>query len=309
MLWLECIEERDMDLLLLEELHVSNAFAAWFVSKAFQDQTFGAFISACHSVSEAAGESDLEFVFNDTQGRNTGLLIENKIGAVAQPDQALRYRQRAKKKTADGSWQSARTCIVAPQEYLDATPDAAGYDSKISYEDIADWFGQRAPNDVRAGYRKQFVRAAIEQLRRGYTQVKDETVTEFWRKYRKAVDALFPALQMYDPKYKSAQSIWVVFHPKALGKQRTLNHKMRMGVVDLNTEFPASRLQELSSAWAPLLEPDMSVVATGNSLSVRVEVHRVDVHRDYDAQADAASEAMRAAYRLLNLSPALVATP
>ena len=44
----------------------------------------------------------------------------------------------------DGSWAKFRTCIIAPQAYVEGTIDAAAYDVRISYESIHDWFQQRA---------------------------------------------------------------------------------------------------------------------------------------------------------------------
>src|SRR6478672_5986605 len=50
--FIECVAERDIDLLLLEELHVSAAFRVWLVGQAFgQDVCCTRFLAAWHSVS------------------------------------------------------------------------------------------------------------------------------------------------------------------------------------------------------------------------------------------------------------------
>jgi hypothetical protein len=305
---LEAVAERDIDLLLLEELTVSNNFARWFISRTFpSDTVLNEVSSARHSVSDPSGESDLELVFVDARGRRLGLLIEDKVSAPAQPDQADRYRQRASRGVEAGSWAEARTCIVAPKRYLELSEDAQRYDASISYEDVVSWFEQTATNDPRAKYRAEIVTAALDQARRGYTKVRDEAVTAFWRKYWVDVDDLFPELEMQDPGDRSAQATWVVFRPKTLAPPRTLNHKLTMGVVDLNTEYPAARVPELGTAWTRFLAPDMSVVATGKSLSVRVTITQLDIQADYGQQVSVARQGMRAAYRLLYLSRALVA--
>jgi hypothetical protein len=151
------------------------------------------------------------------------------------------------------------------------------------------------------------MKAALDQARRGYTKVKDEAVTAFWKKYWVDVGDLFPELEMQTPGDCSGQATWIVFRPKSLQRPRTLNHKLTMGVVDLNTEYPATRVAELAGSWARLLAPDMSVVATGKSLSVRVTVSQLDIQADYGQQVTVAREGMRAAYRLLYLSRSLVA--
>jgi hypothetical protein len=86
------------------------------------------------------------FVNVDGTSRRLAVLVENKITAEAQPEQGERYRQRANVGKKAGSWDDARTCMVAPQKYLDASTDAANYDARISYEDVASWFDKSAAN-------------------------------------------------------------------------------------------------------------------------------------------------------------------
>ena len=292
---LETVSERDIDLLLLEELTVSENFARWFVKQAsFSGSVLQRVESVRHSVSDASGESDLEIVFLDSHGRRLGLLVENKISAPGQPDQADRYRQRALRGVDAGSWEQAQICIVAPKAYLEASSGAQGYDAKASYEDIKSWFEEESGYGPRAVYRASVIEAALQQARRGYTLVKDEAVTAFWKKYWVDAADLFPELEMQEPNDRGAQATWIVFRPKRLGAPRSLNHKLTMGVVDLNTEYPASRVPELNSTWARLLESDMAVVA-------------LDIQADYARQVTEARAGMRAAYRLLYLSRALVA--
>src|ERR1700694_4959850 len=87
------VTERDIDLLLVEELNCSPEFTRWFWSKITQKpatlQTCE--IKVAHSVStlgEGAGESDITVDITDMeQGRRTRtqFLIENKIDARFQP--------------------------------------------------------------------------------------------------------------------------------------------------------------------------------------------------------------------------------
>ena len=61
--------ERDIDLLLLEELKVSPTFARWFAAQVAGVDTFGSTSGAWHSVVDAEhGESDLIFVFRTPDG-------------------------------------------------------------------------------------------------------------------------------------------------------------------------------------------------------------------------------------------------
>ena len=51
--FIECVAERDIDLLLLEEYHVSASFRSWLIGQAFEpDFCCGQFLGARHSVNQ-----------------------------------------------------------------------------------------------------------------------------------------------------------------------------------------------------------------------------------------------------------------
>ena len=79
------VAERDIDLVVLEELSVSDEFRDWFSSRVYGAPVYQAEIGAWHSVvSGALGESDVLFVFTSQLGQRIALLIENKISAPPQ---------------------------------------------------------------------------------------------------------------------------------------------------------------------------------------------------------------------------------
>src|SRR5262245_25450683 len=93
---LESVDERDIDLLLLEELEVSEPFRRWFWSSCgLGYPEHCAMAGVWHSISHPKfGESDLIVLVCDGAGPATALLVENKVDAPPQPDQATRYRRR-----------------------------------------------------------------------------------------------------------------------------------------------------------------------------------------------------------------------
>ena len=118
--FIEAVAERDIDLLLLEEFHCSPAFRAWFGERVFGAESprmelIGAWHSLTHPV---LGESDPVLVENDSVERKRAVLIENKIGASPQPDQAARYAERGRLAAEKGTWHEFRTCIVAPERAM-----------------------------------------------------------------------------------------------------------------------------------------------------------------------------------------------
>jgi len=205
---IEAITERDIDLLLLEDIHASSDFAAWLVKQVFgPDVSLGKMISAYHSIFDADGESDIVVRFRDRSGMDHGILLENKVNAPPQPEQATRYRKRADTGTREGQWAKSKTVLVAPAEYLASRSD--GYDERISYEEIAAWYEAQTPNNARAVYRARIMRDAIIRARRTGISRLDPIVTAFWKMYHADATLLFPELGMKVPGDKGPSSTWI----------------------------------------------------------------------------------------------------
>jgi hypothetical protein len=307
---LEAVAERDVDLLLLEELVVSPDFLAWWLDqvKAEGGGKGAVVVRAQHSVTDPRlGESDLVVIYSRAQSDVHAVLIENKINAPAQPDQALRYKQRGEAGVATRAWESFRTCIVAPQRYLDAKGDAGRYDARISYEAVRDWFLSRGA-DSRAAFRARIVAEALEQSRRGYTPEADERMTEFWHRYWEHAAEEFPELNIPEPGPKPAGSTWIEIRPESLGSNRRIYHKLDKGFVDLQLDGSASRVEAIKSNISLLLGTDTEVVPTGKSASVRVRVPLLDPFTEFDEQVSEARAGMRAAFRLVYFARAISAS-
>lgn len=150
------VAERDIDLLLLEELNVCRDFASWFLRQVRQQSDdVTPLRGAWHSVTDAElGESDLIVLYDD----DFAILVENKIDAPAQPEQGQRYKLRGSKGQEKGDWKDYLTCIVAPRRYLEINAETQHYDSTLSYESIRQWF--KALGTSRGDYRSQMIDSA-----------------------------------------------------------------------------------------------------------------------------------------------------
>ena len=302
--FIECVAERDIDLLLLEELHVSSSFCVWVFAQAFGlDHRCGRLIGAWHSVIHPRlGESDLIALLEDGQGGTKALLIENKIDALPQPEQASRYHLRGEAGVSDRQWSTYHTCIVAPQKYLVGTADAAKYDIRLPYESLREWFRRSDPADLRSHYRAKLLDAAIEQSRRGYQPVPHPGVTKFWLDYWRLVTAEFPQLPMKMPGQIPADSDWPVFRGPVLGAGRVIRHKLAAGVVDLEIASAGGVVDEIATRNRGLLQSEFAVVRTGKSASVRAMVPKVDRFGDVSSQLESVRAGLSAASQLLSLS-------
>ena len=94
----EAVQERDTDLLILEEIKCNSSFTNWLLKKTIGLITKYELIGAWHSLTQVGlGESDLAFIIQ-TAKRTILFFIENKVDSDFQPNQATRYRIRGNEK-------------------------------------------------------------------------------------------------------------------------------------------------------------------------------------------------------------------
>lgn len=302
--FIEAVTERDIDLLLLEELTVSEDFFAWVINKTVKQKNAKPY-KVWHSLMDAEfGESDLVLLYKDGREKKA-LLLENKIDAIAQPEQAERYIKRGEKGIVDGLWKEFATCLVAPETYLDSTANASLYQYQLSYESIRKWYLKQG--DVRAKYKAQIVLEAIEKSRRGYTIVPDDRVSAFWFRYYELAKQHAPDLELARPSKKPAKSCWIAFKPKSLPKGIRIVHKLDRGYVDLEIRGAAKDAEQLIAKLQEVIPKNVSIEITGKSLSLRHEVPIVNHFGNADDQAEEVKQGLLAASALLELSSSIAA--
>jgi hypothetical protein len=158
--YLASVQERDIDLLLMEEFHVTDEFVSWYCGRLGLGKVTPN--GAWHSVSDKDGETDL-FLCVHAGGHKVGVLIENKIAAAEQEKQAERYHVRGMRMVADGKIDSYIVAICAPQAYLNGLSPNSGYQYRVPYEEIAKWFEADKEKMRRAAWRYRIMNEAIEQ--------------------------------------------------------------------------------------------------------------------------------------------------
>lgn len=142
--------ERDVDLLLVEEIVCGSAFLAFLANEIF-GQTLSEIGYVSHRVLHSSRrmhnrrEIDISVEIKRAAGEPIVLLIENKLDAGEQVDQALSYREEATHLQTAGAASTVRTVLVRPKQYgLMNAPFDAQFDCCISYEEIASFLRQRA---------------------------------------------------------------------------------------------------------------------------------------------------------------------
>jgi len=270
--------ERDIDLLLLEELHSSECFQSWFLKRVSRKSVPNQkFLGANYSVRQTLGESDLEAWFCDGNDRSICVLVENKISASPQPEQAKRYRKRAVAYLEQHKASSAYTAIVAPRAYLGGR-SAKGFDADLSYEEIAEWFSAAENIGIRRQYKIALLRLAVEKGKIGYLAVEDRAVSEFWHEYWQCANQHAPELQMDRPRPKAAGSGFVYFRPHGLPPSVQVVHKLTDGFVDLQFARMGERISDLRLTYEAILPAGARIERAHKSGVIRVDVPKLNAN-------------------------------
>jgi len=300
---LEAITERDIDVLLMEEFVSGSGFLEWFAGKTARWSLDELHLRGVwHSASNEHGESDLIVLAGRIDGERLALLIENKVAAPPQPEQAARYQRRGEIGLADGDWQQYATCLVAPARYLGSSANAAGYHATVSYEDVADWMHVNLPAGPRSEFKRNLILGAIEQQRRGYSPTVDPVVTRFFTEYWEFSESLFPELRFSHVPSRATGSTWAEFRPKSLPRGLHIIHKVPEGWVDLQIAGLGTQTENLNRLNPMLIETGLQFVQTHKSASLRVEVRKMDSREDFTSQREFALLALKSAFRLMSLA-------
>jgi len=262
--------ERDIDLLLAEEFSVNPAFAVWFLNQTKFAHADATVVDVHVSKADTLGESDLIVVFESTDGDRFALLIEDKIDAPLQPDQALRYHQRAAKEVKLGLCAHYEIVLAAPRHYIHGYPGLDGFDVKIAHEDIGAALAEIDPSP-RGLYRSSFVGTAASKRINKWKPERDPATDAFWEAaYRLATDE-FSILEMKRISVTKG-STWINFRPRdmpTMPKRIYISLKGDRGLNDLT--FSNTNAHQFGGAVRSLLEPGMSIHQTAASAAVRLE--------------------------------------
>lgn len=293
------VMEIHIDFLLEEEFNANRAFLDSFVRACRPSSVPHSLIDVKHSFFGANGESDLVVRYHEpgtdgAAGQRIGILIEDKIGAQLQPEQAERYRVRgqAGKRT---DWDDFVTCLVAPERYA---REKRGFDEVITLETIRNWIG--SVEEARREFKLRVIDDAIAKQAIDGPKIVDAAVTEFRRQYFNALQDFNTAhrsnLKMHKPGNSWKGEIWFRLKSDVLPKGVFIVHKSERGYVDLT--FEATDIV----AMQPLrefLEDGMTLDKISKSTAVRLHVPVIERYDNFASAASTAEEGFEAALRLV----------
>jgi hypothetical protein len=191
--------ERDIDLLLVEELYSSQDFVLWVAIQAGISKPISQW-DVKHSKRRTRSRREIDIFIDIIHDDNTrtALLIENKIDAQEQPDQAESYRDELK--TLSSEYDLTAMIVVCPEEYRNQHYHfTSKFDVCLTYQTIRNWFSdaqKEAGNEdvLRYRFRTELFEQAIHKHRRGYTPIPDIAVGDFNAKYVKMLAELAPKI-------------------------------------------------------------------------------------------------------------------
>lgn len=196
--------ERDVDLLLVEELKVSEQFVTWIVNELSSATNVNIPFDTWdvkHSRRRIYHRREIDiYVELHYQNQCTHVLIENKLDTMEQPNQAESYLEECSTLVQEGHSNMAFCMLVCPDSYHNSHKMFADkFHAFISYEDISKHFKQRAGEvggelQRRLSHRFELMNQAIHKNRRGYKRIPLIEVGSFDEQYVSLCHNLAPML-------------------------------------------------------------------------------------------------------------------
>lgn len=271
---IESIQERDIDLILLEELSTENSFCEQFVSE-LKLPDFSSSNGTWRSITDfGLGETDLLFSYNSFDKR-IFVLIENKLNASFQFEQFIRYEKRSNEYIKKGYCDDAYCVLIAPNFYCENQLD---FEKFISYEFISELFDKQ--NTKRGTFKSQLLKIATEKLRRGYQPVNSEPVQKFWHLYWDYKNINFPELTMKKPTIVPYNSDWPMLYDDNL-KGIIFYHKLAQGNTDATF---VGLTEDIALKLKAILPKEFQFVKHSKSFSIRIASEKIDRTKEFNEQ-------------------------
>lgn len=272
----ESILERDVDLILLEELITDNSFCEWFVNE-LNLPRFLSVNGAWRSITDfGLGETDILFSYNSEDSK-IFVLIENKLDASFQEAQYERYTKRANEYLIKNECDKTYTVLVAPNLYCENQNEFENY---ISYETIASRL--EVIGTKRNKFKSELLKIASEKLRRGYQPINSETVQKFWHSYWHFKEENHPSFTMKKPGIVPHNSDWPMLYDDEL-QGITFYHKLGQGNTDANFRGFSN---ELYFKIKQKLPNGMLLEKHNKSFSIRIKSTKIDRTKEFEDQIE-----------------------
>lgn len=280
--------ERDIDLLLLELFHVSPETVRWLAGRL--DVCNAVAVSARHSVYRGNGETDVLLIVQSGKKR-VALMIEDKIGAIMQPDQAQRYHIRGQELVERGEADDYRTILCAPEGYLATVAADEPWHHKVSFGEIADHLSSES--GPTSEWRQAILRLCSAKARRAkLVDSKNSGETEQWLlklkdDYREFAKVNFPQFRISRQTGRDRE-IFIGAHGAPAGVR--FKHALFHG--EVSAIFEAKHVEAAQQQISHGLPDGFWMSRFGGELHVRTGAETLDPAIALGSQIDATRDGL-----------------
>ncbi|QUC66105.1 PD-(D/E)XK nuclease family protein [Aristaeella hokkaidonensis] len=273
------ISERDMDLLFVESILTDPEFCRLLIDKTnLKGKPFHVISAELSKSDSDLGESDITVVI-DIKGDKYGLLIEDKIDAIAMPEQHDRYTKRGKKGIKACEYKDFRVFILCPEKYYMNNDEAKLYEHILTYEECKGYYDSK--DDPLNAFRSQQIEQAITKAKKPASINVNEKANAFLKQYIRYQKENYPTLDLSTKEDKNG---WWTDYRTELGSVY-INHKIEDGYVDLTFPKASDKIDKAKviAEWARQHKiSDVSVVKTQKSAMFRIHVPKLDIIKGFE---------------------------
>ena len=273
------ISERDMDLLFIESILTDVGFCELLINKTdLKGEPYKILGAELSKADSDLGESDITVIIETENGRY-GLLIEDKIDAIAMPEQHARYIKRGKKGIEAGEYNDFRVFIICPEKYFKNNDEAKRYEYCLTYEECKEYYDSK--NDLLSSFRSQQLKQAITKAKKPPAINVDEKANAFLRQYILYQRENYPSLDLSTKEDKNG---WWTDYRTELGYVY-INHKIQEGYVDLTFPKASDKIDRarIIAEWARNHKiSEATVVKAKLSAMIRVHVPKMDMKKGFE---------------------------
>ena len=228
------------------------------------------------------GESDITVIVK-TDKQKIALLIEDKIDAIAMPEQPERYLRRGRIGVKKGEYDRYKNFIVCPQKYYENNEIATHYPFVVTYETIRDYIAQ-VDSQLYRVYHQQITQS-INKAKKHQQIIIDEKANAFFRQYKDYQEANYPNLDLRTKR--GSNGYWALYATR-LGNVY-IHHKIKNGKVDLTFNNAATRMAELTQVVEWLRNHNINgirAVVAGKSGVIHANVPPLDMTIPFDDNSE-----------------------
>ena len=276
------VSERDMDMLFLNAFGTDKGFLKLFIQETNLPKGNYTVSEVYLSKADKDGESDITVII-ESSGKKYALLIEDKIDAIAMPEQPERYIKRGKRGVKNKDYDEFYSFIVCPEKYYQNNDAAKKYPYKVMYEKIREYFSNETYPSHNVYY--QEISQAIDKAKRPPKVEINANANRFFRKYKDYQEENYPELNLTTKR--DANGYWA--HYTTRFGLVFLYHKIGDGKVDLTFNRAANHLDKLETVASWFRKygiANVSAVKTGMAGALRVTVPKLDMNIPFEENDD-----------------------